>query len=127
MEKQLVEKFRVRLENEKQEIAQELGKIAIQSKDDPTLWKARPVISEDAAGHDSDETMSDDSEEFGERVSLAKTLSQNLADINAALAKIAAGTYGKCENCDQDISIERLEAFPAARECFDCDGASKKS
>ena len=118
---------RVRLENEKQEIAQELGKIAIQSKDDPTLWKARPVISEDAAGHDSDETMSDDSEEFGERVSLAKTLSQNLADINAALAKIAAGTYGKCENCDQDISIERLEAFPAARECFDCDGASKKS
>ena len=127
MEKQLLEKFKVRLEDEKREVLEELDRIAVPGKDDPAQWKAKPVISEDAAGHDSDETMSDDSEEFGERVALTKALSQELADIEIALAKIAAGTYGKCENCDREISIERLEALPAARECFDCDGASKKS
>jgi RNA polymerase-binding protein DksA len=45
---------------------------------------------------------------------------QRLADIDAALARRAAGTYGMCETCGRPIGAERLAARPAARTCIDC-------
>ena len=45
---------------------------------------------------------------------------QRLADIDAALARRAAGTYGICETCGRPIGAERLAARPAARTCIDC-------
>lgn len=43
-----------------------------------------------------------------------------LVEIDAALGRIAAATYGVCEACGSEISAARLEALPAARECFVC-------
>ncbi len=43
-----------------------------------------------------------------------------LAAIDAALARIDAGTYGTCERCGNPISEERLEAIPYATLCIDC-------
>jgi len=43
-----------------------------------------------------------------------------LAKIDAALRRIAAGTYGTCENCGEPIGEERLEAMPWATLCIDC-------
>jgi RNA polymerase-binding transcription factor DksA len=40
--------------------------------------------------------------------------------IDAALAKIAQGTYGKCEKCGKQIPLERLNIFPEAPFCVDC-------
>ncbi|HEY8525915.1 MAG TPA: TraR/DksA C4-type zinc finger protein [Acidimicrobiales bacterium] len=40
--------------------------------------------------------------------------------IDAALAKIKAGTYGQCENCGTTIPEERLEALPYAALCVKC-------
>jgi DnaK suppressor protein len=40
--------------------------------------------------------------------------------IDAALAKIAAGTYGNCERCGEPIPEERLEALPHAALCVRC-------
>jgi RNA polymerase-binding protein DksA len=52
------------------------------------------------------------------------TLEENstrmLAAIDAALARVEAGTYGMCENCGRPISAERLEAYPWASLCIDC-------
>ncbi len=52
------------------------------------------------------------------------TLGENseavLAEIDAALQRIDDGTYGTCTNCGKDISLERLEAYPAASLCIDC-------
>lgn len=52
------------------------------------------------------------------------TLGENseavLAEIDAALGRIEAGTYGICTNCGQQIPIERLEAYPWASLCIDC-------
>lgn len=45
-------------------------------------------------------------------------LQQELADVEHALARIDAGTYGKCEVCGEPISLERLEARPAATLCI---------
>jgi DnaK suppressor protein len=43
-----------------------------------------------------------------------------LQRIDAALAKLDAGTYGTCESCGNPIPPERLEAIPWAATCIDC-------
>lgn len=44
-----------------------------------------------------------------------------LAEIEAAETRLAAGTYGTCENCGRAIPFERLRAIPAARLCRVCE------
>ncbi|MBC8016232.1 MAG: TraR/DksA C4-type zinc finger protein [Sporomusaceae bacterium] len=43
-----------------------------------------------------------------------------MEDVESSLKKIAAGTYGYCDVCNQQIPLERLEALPWANECIDC-------
>jgi len=43
-----------------------------------------------------------------------------LAEINAALQRIEADTYGICISCGEDIAEARLMARPASAECVDC-------
>lgn len=43
-----------------------------------------------------------------------------LADVESALARVAAGTYGRCETCGEPVPPERLEALPAATTCVGC-------
>ena len=40
--------------------------------------------------------------------------------IQAALARIDAGTYGLCDTCGETISAARLTAMPMARRCVSC-------
>lgn len=74
-----------------------------------------------------DEGFADAAQTTSERarvLSLADGLRQRLEDLQAAIHRVEAGTYGKCERCGQDIAPERLEAVPAARLCIRC--ASKR-
>lgn len=41
-------------------------------------------------------------------------------EIDAAQARLAAGTYGGCEECGGAIPLERLRAVPTARHCVTC-------
>jgi len=43
-----------------------------------------------------------------------------LAAIDAALARIAAGTYGQCTDCGVTIPAARLQASPEAQRCIPC-------
>ncbi len=43
-----------------------------------------------------------------------------IEEIDRALAKIQAGTYGICERCGQPIAEARLEALPYAALCVAC-------
>jgi RNA polymerase-binding transcription factor len=45
---------------------------------------------------------------------------QQLELVEAALARIEAGTFGTCTNCGKPIAPERLEALPWAAWCIDC-------
>ena len=56
--------------------------------------------------------------------SLSRRLEQRLADVDAALTRLAVGTYGVCTGCGGPIDPARLEARPEARECIAC--ASRK-
>lgn len=43
-----------------------------------------------------------------------------LADLDRALARLDAGTYGMCERCGTPIAPERIAARPATRTCIAC-------
>jgi DnaK suppressor protein len=43
-----------------------------------------------------------------------------LDEIDAAQARLAAGTFGVCEGCAQPIPLTRLRAMPTARHCVPC-------
>jgi len=58
--------------------------------------------------------------ERGETEALVTTLANNLIDVEHALARLDAGTYGACETCGGEIGAARLEAMPAARYCITC-------
>jgi RNA polymerase-binding transcription factor DksA len=58
-----------------------------------------------------------------ERAQLAATIAMTrarLADLERALEQVAAGSYGRCEQCGDDIGAERLAARPSARTCITC-------
>lgn len=43
----------------------------------------------------------------------------HIDEIDAAAARLAAGSYGRCEVCHQPIGAERLEGRPTARTCVE--------
>lgn len=51
---------------------------------------------------------------------LIRQLEVGVADIDHALIRLAADTWGDCEVCGNAISEERLAARPAARTCITC-------
>ena len=46
--------------------------------------------------------------------------SEMVDDIDDALARMAAHTYGACQSCGGPIPLERLEVIPHARLCVGC-------
>jgi len=49
-----------------------------------------------------------------------------LRDIQAALSRLADGSYGTCLRCDAEIKTERLDAVPWARYCVVCQEAADR-
>lgn len=45
-----------------------------------------------------------------------------VAEVELALDRIEAGTYGWCVSCRAPVPFERLEAVPSARFCVRCPG-----
>ncbi|MBU0465620.1 MAG: RNA polymerase-binding protein DksA [Proteobacteria bacterium] len=46
--------------------------------------------------------------------------SRLIKKLKQALERIENGTYGFCEECEEEISIKRLEARPVTTKCIDC-------
>ena len=51
---------------------------------------------------------------------LEESAEDMLAAIDAAIARIAAGTYGLCGTCGKPIAAARLEALPYTDLCVPC-------
>lgn len=47
----------------------------------------------------------------------------HLAEVDDAIGRLWAGTYGSCEQCGRAIPSGRLEARPVARFCVECAAA----
>jgi RNA polymerase-binding transcription factor DksA len=57
------------------------------------------------------------SREFDE--GMEQDATAQLREVDDALARIEAGTYGKCTSCGKEIPAERLEAVPWTKLCID--------
>lgn len=90
----------------------------------------RREIEEHGADPETDEVTFEGDAGFSDRshsteersrvISVVRALRSNLHDVELAMAKIDAGTYGACERCGNPIGTERLEAIPWALLCIDC-------
>lgn len=49
-----------------------------------------------------------------------------IRDIDAALLRIAQGGYGVCIDCEEDIDVQRLRAYPTAKRCLACQVAHER-
>jgi DnaK suppressor protein len=63
------------------------------------------------------------SREGGADVALLESLDGTVRQIDAALERLARGSYGVCETCGLPIAVARLQAVPFATRCVPCQSA----
>ncbi len=68
-----------------------------------------------------------DSMEMEKAYLIGSASSETLEDIDEALQRIETGDYGKCVECGQEISRERLEAVPYAKLCLHCKAKAEEN
>ncbi len=68
-----------------------------------------------------------DAEEREKAFLLASKSGRLLYHIDEALRRIKDKTFGKCQECGEEISTARLEAVPHARLCINCKEKEEKS
>lgn len=123
MEKQTIEKFKQLLEQEKKEIEEQLESFA---KKDPHTKDDYDAAFPDLGTHQSTDEMAQEVSMYESALPMEHVLEQKLQDINLALEKMAKGTYGICENCNEEIPVERLETKPEAKNCVKCKAKMQK-
>lgn len=88
--------------------------------------RAREGLTADGLTHSADDDAPDivDPTERGELLteeqldrSVLAEFDSQLAELDAAAERVAAGTFGRCETCGRPIGDERLEAIVWARSC----------
>lgn len=102
-----IDAFEQRLLNRKRELDARLNRI------ETDLEQAHDQDIEDHAIEvENDEVLE----------SLGKAGQDELRAIDAAIARIKAGTFGTCPKCGEKITTARLEAVPHAALCQECIG-----
>ena len=69
---------------------------------------------------DDQDSYAHEMTDLDRNVAMEQELRTRLNDLDKTIEKIKSGQYGKCENCAQDIQLERLKAVPVAALCMDC-------
>ena len=111
-----LEKFKEKLDKEKEVLERELKTLGVVSKDSND-WEA--TSAEEVSGPEADENdLADRFEDFEERSETLNELEIRLVAINKAIEKVENEKYGICEIGGEEIEIERLEANPAATTCL---------
>lgn len=94
-----------------------------------TLRKLKGAIAEDkedaAAKHEIGDQVDLANEREADAVTfkLSEAEQQELEAVESAIARVEAGTYGRCESCGRAIGRQRLKALPEAKLCLDCSSA----
>ena len=106
--------YRTRLEEEKQTLERELATVARRNPSNPSDWEPTPGDT----GQESDPAdQAEHRDSYEERTAIVKELEISFNRVEAALARIEAGTYGVCAVSGEPIEKERLDADPAATTC----------
>jgi len=62
----------------------------------------------------------DDVEGLDAEIAIAQNEELLLEQVDAALERVEAGTFGVCQQCGREIDAERLQAVPYASHCIAC-------
>ncbi len=99
-------------------------KVLLETKRDEIIKKAKQTLSEDMAldANDLPDEMDLASSEYLQSFTFRlRGREKGLLDkIERALVKLEEGTFGTCEECEEEISIKRLEARPETTLCIRC-------
>jgi len=101
-----------RLEAERRRLAELTGTLSV-----PDGASKAEVASEQGDYDQHPADMASETFERAKDLSILIGMAAKIADIDRALERLAAGSYGVCEACGQPIGEARLEAWPAARFC----------
>ena len=112
MDKEKLEQFRRRLEEERASILDEMRLLREEVTD------SRPSEMSHAPSHLAD--LSSDDHDVGVSIKGLERGSEELAWIVEALRRMDEGKFGICEECGRDVSPGRLEALPYVALCIEC-------
>ncbi len=104
--------IRTHLELEKKRIQDELNQLASSRSTGDERREGSPFGKRE---EEATESM-----ELEKRLALEKRLQSLLTEVDRALQKMDAGTYGLCDVCNTAIDPARLEALPQAILCLSC-------
>lgn len=113
---QQLEHFKKKLIDKKQDIESQLSAFA---KKNGEIRNDYQTVFEQIG--DRPDENADEVTMYQENLAIEHELEDNLMEIDAALSRIADGTYGICTDCNQMISLERLEIIPEATLCIKCE------
>ena len=100
------------LETRRAELRQEVRAQLEGSEDDRVVGLRRRIQENDDWG------VADGLAELD--IAEARHALAELAAVDAALQRLAAGSYGQCSDCGEPIAAARLLAYPTATRCIDC-------
>lgn len=120
MDRETAEQAKAKLEQRKKDLEKELSGFAVKDQEVPGDWDTKYPRTQEGGL----EEAAGEVEEYSTKLHIEFSLETQLKEVNAALERIAKGTYGTCENCGKEIGDERLLAMPESRRCAEC--ASKK-
>lgn len=96
----------------------------LESKRDEILKRAKQTLNDDMTldTNDLPDEMDLASSEYLQSFTfrLRGREKSFLDKIERALQKIEEGTFGNCEECEEEISVKRLEARPETTLCIRC-------
>lgn len=109
IDQKISEELKVKLLEEKKRLEEELGRFAKPTDTEGDFKTEFKEISDDMADN------ANEVEEYVGNLGVEKSLETQLKDVIDALQKMEDETYGVDENTGEEINIERLKVYPAAR------------
>ena len=115
LDSKILEELKQKLLAEKNRIEKNLSRLEAKKKNTDREYKTKfTEIERDQ------EQNADEMEIYESNLATDETLKTELEKVNAAILRIESGAYGKCSNCQKEIPLERLRAYPQADVCLDC-------
>jgi RNA polymerase-binding protein DksA len=119
MDAKTLAEFKAVLEQERDRLEAEVAAIDAEE---------RETLSEATGENAYRDHMADQGSATFEReldMTLEENVREHLKEVRAALDRVEAGTYGRCERCSAEIPAERMEAVPTASLCITCKSADE--
>jgi len=117
IEPQIQENLKEKLFEEKKRIEDILSKTETEKKETDREYETTfPEVDRD------EEANADEMDMYENNLAADEAMKSELEKIEKALAAMESGVYGFCTNCQKEIPLERLRAYPQADTCIDCEG-----